>query len=144
MKKTQEEAKRLELKSEQLLRKFETQLGARDFLVKSKKHLDFGCGYGFFAKTLGKRYPKMSVIPIDFDRESISNARKYRKLGNIIYKCTGKISGKYDSISVTYVLHDVKNLKTVLKQLWKSLNSGGKIIISDFKSLGGMVIKNGL
>jgi ubiquinone/menaquinone biosynthesis C-methylase UbiE len=48
----------------------------KPFLSESKKHLDFGCGFGCFAYLLSKDYPRMKTVGIDIDKRAIKEGRK--------------------------------------------------------------------
>ena len=106
------------------------------YLSKSKKHLDFGCGFGFFPYMLACEYPTMKVIGIERRREEIANGKKRYNARNLTLIVSNKIIGKFDTISCFNVLHEiVGDLNTYLKGFCSHLNPHGKIIIYDFRKV---------
>ena len=99
----------------------------------SKKHLDFGCGYGALPFLLAKDFPKLKVVGIDIDKDQIKIGKQRYKRKNLQLKCTDKITGKFDSISSFFSIHHLKAKD--LKEFHKHLNPGGKLIIFDFRKV---------
>jgi ubiquinone/menaquinone biosynthesis C-methylase UbiE len=100
----------------------------------SKKHLDFGCGYGNFAYFLACEYPKMQVVGIDMNRKKILAGMKRYNAPNLKIKASSKVNGKFDSISCFFVLHEiVGNLEEYVNCFYNHLNSNGKIFVLDYR-----------
>jgi cyclopropane fatty-acyl-phospholipid synthase-like methyltransferase len=129
----QNEAIKIEGNNKKLLTKLEKGLSLNKKLAQSKRHLDFGCGWGFFTKFFAQVYPNIQVDGLDQDYYKIENAKTYRTLSNINYIWSEKIQEDYDSISVIKVLHEIKDVEAILTELNKHLITGGKIIIYDFR-----------
>lgn len=96
--------------------------------------MDFGCGLGIFTKILAEKFPKISFAGIDIDKARIKTAKQRYKKKNLKFKCSKKITGKYDSASSIFVLHEIKNANKSLREIYKSLNKNGKLLIYDFKT----------
>jgi 2-polyprenyl-3-methyl-5-hydroxy-6-metoxy-1,4-benzoquinol methylase len=108
----------------------------KPFIIDSKKHLDFGCGFGFLAYFISKDYPKIQVYGFDIDRNCIKIAKQYYKRNNLHFICTSNITQKFDSISVYNVLHHLdEKVEKFLRLFYKKLNLNGKIIIRDFRKV---------
>ena len=139
-KKNADEGIRIEKENRELLIRLDKKLKLNKFL-RNGRHLDFGCGWGFFTKALAERYPKLKIDGIDKDSEKIENAAAYRKLGNIRYICADRILGKYSSISLKLVLHETDNLQELLGDIYKALKKSGKVIIYDFRKTSKKTFK---
>lgn len=131
--KEKERRKFREKKWNKIFPKIGSALDLKRNLSKTKKHLDFGCGDAIFTKILAERHPNIKVCGIDLDKDKIKIAKNRFVLKNLYLKCSKKISGKYDSITVTFTLHEIKNIKKILRELYKHLNKNGKILIYDFR-----------
>lgn len=109
-----------------------------EFVKKSKfetKHvLDIGCGTGKYLKYLKEKGFKTdgidsSTIAVRITKDNLDD------LSNILNKDIFRFSipeGKYDLIiSVATLNHGIKsNIKSVIKNIYKALISGGKIFIT--------------
>ncbi|MCW1309918.1 MAG: methyltransferase domain-containing protein [Candidatus Nanoarchaeia archaeon] len=106
------------------------------YISRSKRHLDFGCGFGFLTYILAKEYPRTMFYGIDIDKERIKIGRKRYSRVNLKLRCSNKIIGKFDSMSMCFVIHHLGNMtKQYLKELYKHLNPNGKIIVFDFRKV---------
>jgi 2-polyprenyl-3-methyl-5-hydroxy-6-metoxy-1,4-benzoquinol methylase len=101
------------------------------FIKDSKKHLDFGCGFGILPYLLAKQNPKKQFYGVDIDKELLSIAKKKYRLPNLSFDINQ--STKYDSVSIVYVLHHIENVERILIRILKKLNKKGKVIILEFK-----------
>ena len=100
-----------------------------------KIHLDFGCGLGTFAYLVAKNNPDKTVCGFDINKDKIKIGKKHYKLKNLYLKATDKITGKSDSISLFFVVHHLKDIEKYLREFYKHLNPGGKIMIYDFRKV---------
>jgi ubiquinone/menaquinone biosynthesis C-methylase UbiE len=107
----------------------------KPYLRGSKKHLDFGCGFGCFAYLLSKDYPRMKVIGTDIDKEAIREGRKRYKRKNLKLVATDKIIGKYTSISCCFTLHELTNPKKYIKEFYRHLENDGIILVYDLRKV---------
>lgn len=106
------------------------------YIPKSKRHLDFGCGFGFVPYMLACEYPEMKVIGIDIKKECIMAGRKRYSAPNLRLMNSNKINGKFDTISTFGVLHEISgNLNDYLKGFYSHLNPHGKVLIFDFRKV---------
>jgi 2-polyprenyl-3-methyl-5-hydroxy-6-metoxy-1,4-benzoquinol methylase len=98
--------------------------------VKDKDVLDFGCSSGFMALLL-KISGAKSVTGIDISQERVNEC----KLINSIYNCNmdfindNNITGKYDVIVCTSVIHYIKDKYDFILKVYDSLNVGGIFIL---------------
>ncbi|MCW4019606.1 MAG: HAD-IA family hydrolase, partial [Candidatus Bathyarchaeota archaeon] len=111
----------------------EDRLRLRENVLNSKRHLDFGCGFGTFAKILAEKYPYVEVYGIDVDKEKIETGKRRYSLPNLHLINSNKIVGKYDSITAIFVLHEIANIKQTLDALYEHLSKNGTIMIYDFR-----------
>jgi len=107
----------------------------KPYLKGSRKHLDFGCGFGCFAYLLSKDYPKMRVVGVDIDKEAVREGRKRYKRKNLKLIATNKIIGKYTSISCCFTLHELTNPKRYIKEFYRHLENNGVILVYDFRKV---------
>ena len=94
-------------------------------ILKNKKILDFGCGWGGFLK---KNIKAKSLTGIEIRKECISyikkNIKKIRISENL-----NDLNEKYDIITMFHVLEHIPYQVETLKQLKKKLEKNGRIII---------------
>jgi len=102
-------------------------------IVKSNVVLDYGCGFGRFARRMVRLDPK-KIFAVDTSSSAIVAARGY-KTDKVEYRAIE--SGGFDFIPdgaidvavVTFVLCTIKDKKEILKKINKKLRKDGKIII---------------
>jgi malonyl-CoA O-methyltransferase len=102
--------------------------------LHNKVVLDAGCGTGKFC-VLAENQGASKITGLDLSSEMIEIARKNCLSGE--FWCgdlsTAELEPHYhDVIICALVLGHIKNLKTVLNALLKSLKPGGTIVITDF------------
>lgn len=98
-----------------------------------KRHLDFGCGFGAFAKILAERYSHVQVHGIDTDEEKITAGKKRYRLPNLHLLHSKGIIGNYDSVTAFFTLHEISNTEEILCNLCRHLNRDRRIMIYDFR-----------
>jgi len=98
-----------------------------------RRHLDFGCGYGYFAKLLSEKYNR-KVLGFDIDRDKIEMGKE-RYGVNENYTLSSHLDSKYDSVTAIRVLHEVPDIDKTLKLIYEHLNKGGRILIYDFRKI---------
>lgn len=129
---SEQEIKRIEKDMNKLVIDLDKNLNLKKELSQSENHLDFGCGYGIFTFMFSKHFPKLNILGTDINKGTIDIAKKMyssRKL-----KFSTKLGGKFDSITVVHVLHEIKgDLNKNLEKIYSMLNKDGKIIIKDYK-----------
>jgi len=95
------------------------------------KVLDYGCGTGLLAKYITKN----KYVGIDIDQRSINMAKilnpgyRFFKITGIENKEIGKL-GPYDTIVMLAVIEHLAEPKKILKDLSKTLNRSGNLIIT--------------
>ncbi len=102
--------------------------------LNGKKVLDLGCGSGnncMKAVELGAK----SVLGIDVSKNMISLAKKVSKDAKIKYKVLAmeelsSLKGKYDVVISSLAFHYVSDYDKLLKDIYKLLKRGGRLIFS--------------
>jgi 1-acyl-sn-glycerol-3-phosphate acyltransferase len=122
---------RIKLKLERNYEPFQKLIPARANI------LDMGCGYGFLAYMLYFLSGERCITGVDHDEEKIAVANNcYAKTANINFVqgdiTTFAVSG-FDVIIIADVLHYLlpEAQETVLKNCFRALNAGGKLIIRE-------------
>jgi 2-polyprenyl-3-methyl-5-hydroxy-6-metoxy-1,4-benzoquinol methylase len=99
------------------------------------KVLDLGCGDGIFSNFIALSHKGTVVTGIDINKQRIKEA--YRGLSNTSFSYGNVLTAKFpksDIILMTHLLHHLPSKKDqeilILKSI-KSLNKGGKLIISE-------------
>ncbi|MFA5857286.1 MAG: class I SAM-dependent methyltransferase [Candidatus Pacearchaeota archaeon] len=108
----------------------------------NKIHLDFGCGFGAFVNILSNHFPNTKFYGQDIDMGEIDLGKSIYKNKNLNLICSEVITGKYDSISIIFTLHElVGDMDEILKSLHKSLNENGKIYIYDHRKVSKKIFQ---
>ena len=110
----------------------------KEFKIDSIKDvIEIGCGVGFLAAHLNKKY-HMNVTAIDVDPEQINLAKEHQgekeNLQFLVADATKLKSienQKYDLAISTYVLHHIPNWKDTLKEIERVLKSEGYYFFYD-------------
>ena len=105
------------------------------FIRKSKNHLDFGCGFGYFAYLLAKNFPQIQVTGIDVSNNAIRLGKKKYKRKNLQLKREHTIKNCYDSITAIDVVHHLTNPSRYLRHFYEHLNDKGYVLIHDFRKV---------
>jgi 2-polyprenyl-3-methyl-5-hydroxy-6-metoxy-1,4-benzoquinol methylase len=94
-------------------------------ILKNKKILDFGCGWGGFLKRTKKT---KSLTGVELRKECIFYIKKnIKKI--IVSDNLNNLNEKYDIITMFHVLEHIPYQIETLKELKKKLTKNGKIII---------------
>jgi len=124
---------RVEKNWEKRFQSFGNMFNFEENVQSSETHLDFGCGFGSFAKILAERYPNVQVYGIDSDKEKIQTGNRRYSLPNLRLIHSDKTTGKYDSITSFLVLHEIANVRGVLNDLYEHLTKDGRIMVYEFR-----------
>jgi ubiquinone/menaquinone biosynthesis C-methylase UbiE len=112
---------------------FEDRLKFRENILSGGKHLDFGCGFGAFAKILAEKRPYVQVYGIDSDSEKIEVGKRRYKLPNLHLLHSDKVVGEYSSCTAFLTLHEIADAKKALNDLHEHMKSDGRIMVYDFR-----------
>ena len=99
--------------------------------------VDVGCGQGWAAIALARRFPRSEVWGIDDDPASIEDARARAKEGrvDVRFECADASSlpehGPFQLVTILEVLHDLSRPVEVLEAARRSLASGGAVLVAD-------------
>ena len=94
-------------------------------LLKNKKILDFGCGWGGFLK---KTIKAKSLSGVELRKECIFYIKKnIKKI--VVSDNLNNLNEKYDIITMFHVLEHIPYQIETLKELKKKLTKNGKVII---------------
>lgn len=112
------------------------------YVPKKGKIIDVGCGHGALSLYLGLKGKKRKVSGYDLDRQRIKSAR-YAASGISNVKFAVKDLRKStdlkdaDAVLLIDLLHHIPydSQKKVLKECFKRLKKGGKLIIKDMSDL---------
>jgi ubiquinone/menaquinone biosynthesis C-methylase UbiE len=102
-------------------------------ISRGGKHLDFGCGFGAFAKILAEKYPHVQVYGIDSDGEKIEIGKRRYRLPNLHLLHSNKVVGRYSSCTAFVTLHEIADARKVLNDLHEHMDSDGRIMVYDFR-----------
>lgn len=95
-----------------------------------KRALEIGCGQGFNAYILSKKY---DVIGVDLSEENVKIAKARYK--NVDFRCMNVeklefADGEFDYVSAIDILEHVDNLDSVIREVYRVLGIGGRFIIN--------------
>lgn len=104
--------------------------------VKGQEILDLGCGEGGYSRELAKK--GAIVTSVDCSEEPLEYAKKkaeeeqlvikhYKRNSNDLY---GLEDNVFDSILCSMMIMDVEDLNGTLKEIYRVLKPGGKVVIS--------------
>jgi ubiquinone/menaquinone biosynthesis C-methylase UbiE len=80
-------------------------------IKETDKVLEIGCGVGFFAEYLKKKFPKLDYTGIDYVPEAVSLAKKRVRNAKFIAADFQKATGKFDKVFCIDVVHHVNRRK---------------------------------
>ena len=98
--------------------------------------LDAGCGKGYFALYLARRFPGARIVAMDLGRADLGEAERIRRaagIGNVVF-AHGDIQGglgneRFDLIVSSEVLEYVPDEMRALRNLCDALRPGGALLI---------------
>ncbi len=99
-----------------------------NLVERGKTVLDVGCSKGFLAEELKKK--GCTITGVDNNREDLREAGKYYDRTFLLDIENDAIKGKYDIIILGDILEHLSEPEKVLKNIIKSLNKEGYIILS--------------
>ena len=112
----------------------------RQYLPKSGRILDIGCGFGLFSLFYAIKYPKASLYGIDLNGKRIESAKKAaNKLGltNVHYSVGSAtnlpVSTNYDAVYMLDIVHHIpeNEVEPLIKNIHKLLPGNGNLLIKD-------------
>lgn len=102
---------------------------------ESGKILDLGCGDGIFANYLAITGPKRNLVGIEINKVRLKIANRGLKntkflVGNVLTESFPKV----DAVMMIHLLHHLPSKKSqeeLIKETYKNLRTGGKLIIAE-------------
>jgi SAM-dependent methyltransferase len=98
---------------------------------------DLGCGQGFAAVSVAKRFPGAEVWGIDVDAASIEDARANAAAASVKvrFECADAAAlvaaGPFDAVLLLEVLHDLARPEAVLAAARKAIAPDGAVLVAD-------------
>lgn len=97
---------------------------------------DVGCGTGYMSRALVRVVDR--VICVDHSEAMLAEARRaLEAFGGRVEFRRGELDelpledGEVDAIFANMVLHHVPDLHTALRELWRALRPGGRLVVTD-------------
>lgn len=113
--------------------------GACERLAAGGRIADLGCGQGWSALAVAKRFPAAEVWGVDTDPASIEEARAEaaRRGAKVRFECADAAAlashGPFDVVLLLEVLHDLARPVEVLAAARRALAEGGALLVADEK-----------
>lgn len=113
-----------------------------DYIKEGDTVIDLGCGPGFFSIDMAKKVGKNGrVIAVDLQKQMINKVKKKAKKKGVndrmvFHQCEpGKIglNQTADFVLAFYMIHEVPDPKSCLKEMRGLLKTGGKLLIVEPK-----------
>lgn len=111
--------------------------GLTERLAEGGRIADLGCGQGFSAVAVAKRFPAAEVWGVDADAASIEDARAHAATEGapVRFECADAAAlasaGPFDAVLLLEVLHDLARPVDVLAAARKALGPGGVVLVAD-------------
>ncbi|NQT90373.1 MAG: class I SAM-dependent methyltransferase [Candidatus Omnitrophica bacterium] len=106
---------------------------AETLVPRQGKIMDLGCGYGFFANLLGLASKKRDVMGVEFSDRKLQYAdqgvENVRFINEDITKLTVIDCDAIILFHVLHHLHSHNQQQRLLKEAYKKLKKGGKLIV---------------
>lgn len=102
--------------------------------VENKSVLDIGCAAGFFSKWVLDNGGKVTAV--DYSDAMVEKTKLLTENKADVFKADIKEpmtfleDGSFDVVIASLVLHYVKDMATVLKELHKKMKKGGQLVLS--------------
>lgn len=101
--------------------------------------LDLGCGLGASSITLAQAYPRVRVLGVDLDEESIAEAREAAARAGVADRVSFVVGDAaeprhgetYDLVTVFEALHDMGDPEGTLRAARAVLADGGSVFVAD-------------
>ncbi len=112
-------------------------------VTESRRILDIGSGLGLFSRMLAKRAPRAEVVAVERESDQIKRAMEFAfeagetdlvqfRMGDAYDLPLLKEEwGEFDLIFMRFLLEHVSDPMRALRQAWKAMAPGGKIILVD-------------
>ncbi|MEZ0241387.1 MAG: cyclopropane-fatty-acyl-phospholipid synthase family protein [Chloroflexota bacterium] len=101
---------------------------------------DIHCGGGRWLVAMAKRFPKLELVGVEFEADSVARARATVEAAGLADRISIRQAGvtdpgqagEYDLIYFQYALHQVPDAPTALRAAWKALRPGGRLLVLDW------------
>jgi len=99
--------------------------------------LDIGCGQGYFAAMIAKKYSHCNVKGIDINQNKVNIGNQVKKkfgLRNLTFEqgdfCSDVISDKYDLVIMLQVIEHIEDDTLLLEKIRRTIKKGGHLIVT--------------
>jgi SAM-dependent methyltransferase len=109
-------------------------------LVRGGRVVDVHCGGGRWLVAMARRFPKLELVGIEFEADSVARARATIEAEGLAGRITIREAratepgskGTFDLAYFQYALHQLSDAATVLAAAWSALRPGGRLVILDW------------
>ncbi|HSU37536.1 MAG TPA: class I SAM-dependent methyltransferase [Propionibacteriaceae bacterium] len=115
-----------------------TMPGIPDALDAGGRVLDVGCGFGFPTTVIADRFPRASVVGVDYHRQSVDEARRTAEAAGVGDRVTFTVAAATDLPGSNYALvtffdslHDFGEPVAALRAARDVLAPGGAVLVCD-------------
>ncbi|HEX2486806.1 MAG TPA: methyltransferase domain-containing protein [Myxococcota bacterium] len=111
--------------------------GLAERLASGGRVAELGCGQGYAAVAIAKRFPNADVWGLDNDAASIEDARGYAaaQSAKVRFECADAAAlasaGPFDAVLLLEVLHDLARPVEVLAGARRALGPEGVVVVAD-------------
>jgi SAM-dependent methyltransferase len=109
-------------------------------LSRGGRVVDVHCGGGRWLIAMARRFPKLELVGVEFEADSVARARAAIEAAGLTDRITIRHGGakdpghpgENDLVYFQYALHQLADAPAVLRAAWSSLRRGGHILVLDW------------
>jgi SAM-dependent methyltransferase len=109
-------------------------------LSQGGRVVDVHCGGGRWLIAMARRFPRLELVGIEFEADSVARARAKVEAAGLTDRITireGRAktpgnAGEYDLAYFQYALHQLDDAPAVLRAAWDALRPGGRLMVLDW------------
>lgn len=109
-------------------------------LAAGGRVVDIHCGGGRWLIAMARRFPALELVGLEFEPDSVARARSNVATAGLAERIEirhGDVSqldsdGSFDLAYFQYALHQLSDPEGALTTAWRSLRSGGRILVLDW------------